>query len=461
MSRIATLSASNRLLEVMTKVQGRLQEQQVRVTTEKASQDYAGIATKAGRLVSLETARAGLGRSIDDNAIIETRLSAVDTAVEAMGKTMRDFRSVLLDLGSNKPIDEAHVGEVQAFAFRALKDMEGYLNTEVNGRFVFAGSRATTRPANLELATITDFQNRFDGESLIYPPTRAAHVGATATLPPAVTGGLTVSGGDTITAANADTFANLEVGATIRLSGSALGNDGEYTVVSTNGSDRITVSGTLTVGSASMTVSAGVNDGAEAAATLAVGNWYAGDTVDASHRVESERTLSLGLNGIDPAFEKAIRAMGMIAQGQYGTGGGLEQNLERVDSRALAARLGPGTRLWRRRAAGSGARRQRRDGADEPRLRPRRRQRNPGAAAGAGRQPRQPDRRDRERRSAGSDDQAPRRRPCPRGVLPGGRPHPPVQPDELPVDAQKAASDASGSGAATRRSTASISSGVR
>ena len=331
MSRIATLNASNRLLEVMTRVQGRLHDQQVRVTTEKVSQDYAGIAGKAGRLVSLETTRAAVGRGIDDNAIMETRLSATDKAVEAMGKTMSDFRAMLLDLGSNKPLDEAHVTEVQAFAFRALKDMEGYLNTEVNGRFLFSGSRATTRPADLGLTTMVDFQDRFDGQGVIYPPSRAAHVGATATLPPAVTGGLTVSGGDTITAANPGAFANLALGATIRLSGSAQGNDGEYTVVSTNGSDRITITGTLTVGSAMMTVVNGINNGAEAGATLAVANWYAGDEVAGAHRVEGDRTLSLGLNAVDPAFEKAIRAMGMIAQGTYGTGGGLDQNLERVD----------------------------------------------------------------------------------------------------------------------------------
>jgi len=296
----------------MTRVQGRLHDQQVRVTTEKVSQDYAGIAGKAGRLVSLETTRAAVGRGIDDNAIMETRLSATDKAVEAMGKTMGDFRAMLLDLGSNKPLDEAHVTEVQAFAFRALKDMEGYLNTEVNGRFLFSGSRATTRPADLGLTTMVDFQDRFDGQGVIYPPTRAAHVGATATLPPAVTGGLTVSGGDTITAANPGAFANLAVGATIRLSGSAQGNDGEYTVVSTNGSDRITITGTLTVGSAMMTVVNGINNGAEAGATLAVANWYAGDEVAGAHRVEGDRTLSLGLNAVDPAFEKAIRAMGMI-----------------------------------------------------------------------------------------------------------------------------------------------------
>ncbi len=286
MSRIATLAASNTLLDLMSKVQDRLQDQQVQVTTEKAAQTYAGIAPKAGRLVSLETTRAAIGRSIDNNAIMQTRLEATDTAVEAMGGTMRDFRAVLLDLAANQPLDEAHIGAVQDWAFRALKDMESYLNTEVNGRFLFAGSRATSAPADLGLTTPTAFQARFDGQAVIYPPTRAAHVETRASLTPAVTGGLTIAGGDTIIAGTAGAFANLAVGTTIRLSGSGLGNDGEYTVVSTNGSDQISIAGTMTVGSATMTVANSINNGAEPAATLSAVNWYAGDTVAQSHQVD-------------------------------------------------------------------------------------------------------------------------------------------------------------------------------
>jgi flagellin-like hook-associated protein FlgL len=331
MSRIATLAASTHLVDLMAKLQGRLQDRQVQVTTEKQAQSYSGIAAKAGRLVSLETTRTAIGRGIDDNAILQTRLEATDKAVEAMGKTMRDFRAVLLDLASNQPLDEAHVTEVQAWAFRAMKDMESYLNTELNGRFLFAGSRATTKPADLGLTTAAEFQARFDGEAVVYPPTRAAHVETSASLPPAVTGGLTMTGGDTITATNPGAFTNLAVGATITLANSGLGNDGSYTVVSTNGSDQITIAGTLSVGTATIPVTNGVNNGGDAGASLTVGNWYRGDTVAQSHHVDDARSFALGLDGVNPTFEKAIRAMGLIAQGSFGTAGGLEQNQERVD----------------------------------------------------------------------------------------------------------------------------------
>ena len=331
MSRVATFAASNRLLDLMSKVQERLNNQQIQVTTEKVSQDYAGLAVNAGRLVSLETTRAGVARGIDNNEMLQTRLQATDTTVEAIGKTVHDFRAVLLDLGVNQPLDEAHVTEVQNWAFRALKDVESYLNTDVDGRFLFAGSRATTRPVDMGLTTFADFQARYDGESVVYPPSAAAHVGASGSLTPAATGGLTITGGDTITATTPGAFANLAVGATITLSNSAVGNDGDYTVVSTNGSDQITISGAMSVGPATINVVNAINNGAEAGATITLGNWYAGDSIAQTHRADDERRFSLSLNAIDPAFEKAIRAIGMIAQGAYGTAGGLDQNMGRVD----------------------------------------------------------------------------------------------------------------------------------
>jgi hypothetical protein len=62
-----------------------------------------------------------------------------------------------------------------------------------------------------------------------------------------ITGPLTMTGADTITATNPGAFAGLEPGATITISGSGSGNDGTYTVVSSDGDRQITISGALTV----------------------------------------------------------------------------------------------------------------------------------------------------------------------------------------------------------------------
>ncbi|MBI2241287.1 MAG: hypothetical protein HYU59_10860 [Magnetospirillum gryphiswaldense] len=67
------------------------------------------------------------------------------------------------------------------------------------------------------------------------------------------------------------------------------------------------------------------------AATLTAESWYKGDNISIGQRIDQDRTVSVGVFASDPAFEKAFRAMGMIAQGQYGTAGGLENNLDRVE----------------------------------------------------------------------------------------------------------------------------------
>jgi flagellar hook-associated protein 3 FlgL len=216
-----------------------------------------------------------------------------------------------------------------------MKDMQDFLNTDVDGRYLFAGSRARTQPVSLTASTLAQFQAIYDGDKVVYPPTAAAQVGSRGMLTQSITGPLTMTGTDTITATNPGAFAGLEPGATITLSGSSSGNDGTYTVVSSDGDRQITISGALTVGSTAITVSnavvdtpVGVPDGD---ATITVGNWYQGDDIAQTHRLDEDREFTLSLNAIDPGFEKAMRALGLLSQGVAGTPGGLDQHLERLD----------------------------------------------------------------------------------------------------------------------------------
>jgi flagellin-like hook-associated protein FlgL len=331
MTRIADLPAKNQLLAIMMRTQQRVHQFETQVATGKASSDYAGISRQSLRLLRLEASNEQLQRFVANNTSMQTRLDVTNTTVDGIRETVRDFRRTLLDLGGGKPLEKQAIEDLQAWAFRAMGDMESYLNTDVDGRFLFAGGRTDTPPVDLGLTTLDDFQARFDGSGVVYPPTRESHVESDVSLAPAVTGGLTMSGTDTITATNAGSLARLKVGMTITLSGSGLGNDGTYTVVGTNGSDQITIAGALTAGPATINITNAVANGADPAATIGAGDYYAGDTVALNHRVDTDRSFSLDLTAIDPAFEKAIRAMGIIAQGAYGTTGGLDQNLERID----------------------------------------------------------------------------------------------------------------------------------
>ncbi|TAN55121.1 MAG: hypothetical protein EPN20_20685, partial [Magnetospirillum sp.] len=68
-----------------------------------------------------------------------------------------------------------------------------------------------------------------------------------------------------------------------------------------------------------------------ATADIGVSSWYKGDTLQVRHRVDQDRQVDVGVYASDTAFEKAFRALGLIAQGSYGTAGGLDQNQLRIN----------------------------------------------------------------------------------------------------------------------------------
>ena len=90
----------------------------------------------------------------------------------------------------------------------------------------------------------------------------------------------------------------------------------------------------LPASSAAITVINSLSDPAglpDTGASIAVGNWYQGDTLAQTYRLDEQRSFELDLNGTDPAFEKAFRALGIIAQGVAGQPGGLDAHPERID----------------------------------------------------------------------------------------------------------------------------------
>ncbi len=99
-------------------------------------------------------------------------------------------------------------------------------------------------------------------------------------------------------------------------------NTGTFTIVSNDGTNmKLTRSPAVT----NTFTTTGTS-----APTLTAPSWYQGDTLSISQQIDQGRTLSVGIYASDPAFEKAIRAMGIIAQGVTGTPGGLDQNQGRI-----------------------------------------------------------------------------------------------------------------------------------
>lgn len=410
MTQVATYAASNRVLDYLLKTQERVIDRQTQVATEKVAQTYAGIAPQAVRLLSVEQAKTLAARFKDDNDLMKTRLDVAGQSVDSVAGAARDVRNLLLDAGANLPLDKESVDQLQQGAFRALQEIEVSLNAKVDGRYLFAGSRVTTKPVDLGLTDLADFQARFDGRTTLFADNRAAEL-ADFTLD---------SGGDWLTfeqdpaapgriridPAAADAAANIPAGTRITIAGTPGGTyDGAFVVtgvgsdasgtylevaeerfidesapaatitladgttlvagetggLSFDGSadsmqagtadafahslaagDIFTVSGT---GANDGTYEVAANDGTTVtivahklpdsgggavAGTISAQSYYEGDTLAQTHRADEDRSFSNDITAIDPAFEKVIRALGMIAQGSYGTTGGLESHTDRL-----------------------------------------------------------------------------------------------------------------------------------
>lgn len=127
----------------------------------------------------------------------------------------------------------------------------------------------------------------------------------------------------TETAAAAAVNINLAVpdGTTMFLSGSDVTNDGAYTVrwptnaeiagipLNMNAAAPAVVSGDV------MWITGQVIDASGETATFDAAPYYRGDRLEVEHRVNENRVIRFGVNGLDPAFEKAIRGIGQLLQG--------------------------------------------------------------------------------------------------------------------------------------------------
>ena len=338
MTRIATLAANEHLLGMLTRTRNQVQDLQTQVATGKRAQAYTGIAEDTRELLGLERGRQVLQRFDRNNDLLKTRLDVTKSAVGSIAETVRQLRDRLLTLNSGVGAQDAawitdpelvsDLENMQSAAFSAMQSTAADLNTKIDGQYLFAGSQVRTRPVMLPATSLGHFQQIYDGQAVIYPPAADAQLGSRGVLTTADTGNLIMSDsdgdsiGDSITASVPGIFASLKQGMTITLAGGNSGNNKTYTVASIDATGTtIAINGQLKdavgnpVGTPPLMTTNSVATGTDTTASITIGNWYQGDMLGQTHRLDEDRSLSLDLNATDPAFEKAMRGFGMLAQG--------------------------------------------------------------------------------------------------------------------------------------------------
>jgi flagellar hook-associated protein 3 FlgL len=144
MTRIADLSQNKVVTSLILETQSRLADKQAQISSNQKSQDYAGISSDSMQLVSLETSERRMEQYLTDNVYVDLRLNGTLNSIDALKHSVTDIRGILrslmVDGNLAAGIDKDNISDIKT------QEIEDVLNTTINGRYLFSGSKTNTVP---------------------------------------------------------------------------------------------------------------------------------------------------------------------------------------------------------------------------------------------------------------------------------------------------------------------------
>lgn len=142
MTYISTASASLMLRQSVLRLQTACAKAQTEVSTGKVADLGLALGFNTGRTVSLTQDQSQLQAITDTNAVVSTRLTATQTALDSTSTTAQSLSNALIAGGSDATSGAAFVAQAKA----ALQSLTGALNTSVDGQYIFAGINTDAQP---------------------------------------------------------------------------------------------------------------------------------------------------------------------------------------------------------------------------------------------------------------------------------------------------------------------------
>jgi flagellar hook-associated protein 3 FlgL len=145
MTRIGSFAASQFTLQKNLAAETRAGELRIQIASGKKSQTYSGIAGDARRLEGAETTHAANKSFLRSIERTDLRLKQMEAAVSGLQDIATRFRTDLLSAANGDNADSFDLG---AIASRLRNEVQALVNTDLDGRFLFAGSATHTRPVD-------------------------------------------------------------------------------------------------------------------------------------------------------------------------------------------------------------------------------------------------------------------------------------------------------------------------
>ena len=291
-NRIGTTAAFTLYRSQMSSLQKKINDLSYQSVTGERYSSYDRYGLTAYRLVTLENEQKIVDQYLENNEITKVNLETMESAVDSIRSILLEFQSSLTAFYANdlQNMDTqegiTQIANLQEAAYEAMSQVAYFLNSQVDGVYVFGGGENTKPPVDFPFKSLEEFQAYYDGNTLTYPSDIRALLSNIETSDD-VTGGLTfkqnmvkadtslrrplhfqvTKNGDgtttrTLTAA-AGSFSGLAAGDTLTIAGTG-SNNGTFQIASVS-ADGSTV--TFADGAA---ISEEVVDAADAAANVTI-----------------------------------------------------------------------------------------------------------------------------------------------------------------------------------------------
>lgn len=288
-TRVPTTATYRIYMNNMSNQKSSINQLSYQATTGNKYDSYDKYGLSSYRILSLQNEQSVVEKYLETDSISQVVLESQQKAVDDIRSAVINFRDQLREFFANdlttmskNPSEEELIAlqNTQEAAFEAMSLMAYYLNSQVDGNYIFGGGKDGQKPVNFPYTTLEDFQAAYDGKILTYPTSYSASLsemssaseltnGATLkqnfqTLTPKTTvrtGEATNemrfdSANKTLTANNVDTFKGFSAGDKIGVTGTA-GNNKTLTVASVS-DDGKTLTFVEDVADETLTNSAGV-----------------------------------------------------------------------------------------------------------------------------------------------------------------------------------------------------------
>lgn len=168
--RIGDFAQNRRVTDALLSAQARSRELQAQLSSGKVAERFADIAPDAQRLIAAKSSLGAARTYIRGNELVVGRLQVMESAVGSifeLGSQMRTMLVQRLSDGAGQP------GVVAPEAALMLEQVASALNSDLDGRYLFAGSRSETPPVALDPAFTTPTPGATRSRSR-YGPTMAS-----------------------------------------------------------------------------------------------------------------------------------------------------------------------------------------------------------------------------------------------------------------------------------------------